>query len=78
MKYFIKSNVNYFFLLLFTVGTTTLKITACGLVHIIFLLEALVRDFWVVKRPGHVLHSAPMQSEIREVRPLVQDHAASW
>lgn len=66
---------SYFF---FTVGTTALKITSCGLVHVIFLLEALVRDFWVVKRPGRVLHSAPVQSEIREGRPLVQDHTASW
>lgn len=67
---------SYFF---FTVGTTTaLKITSRGLVHVIFLLEALVRDFWVVKRPGRVLHSAPVQSEIRAVRPLAQDHAASW
>lgn len=38
---------------------------------------SVVRDFWVVKRPGHVLHFARVQTEIREVRPLVQDHTAS-
>lgn len=45
---------------------------------ITILLETLVRDFWVVKRLGLSLHFVNAQSEIREVRPLVQDHTASW
>lgn len=48
--------------------------------HIILLLEVLdlVRDFWVVKGLGLVLYFVDLRSEIRGVRPLVQDHTASW